>query len=394
MSANVKSGVWITNEIYEKIQAGFLNYFTTSDIDEVVDFQLWINGGYSSGESGQNVGGYNATESPVQIPGNWNQLGSGAANHGRKSDGTLWSWGENVWGAIGDGTVINRSSPVQIPGTAWRFIRGGADGAAATKTDGTLWIWGRNNTGGLGINIAAASCCGASSPVQIPGTAWCCAVNGGYTSIGIKTDGTLWVWGGGASGGLGVGRTSSDNVSSPVQIPGTSWTDFGGLTGAFLARKTDGTLWSWGSNNHGQLGLNSGVQYHSSPTQVPGTAWVDISSTGQSGQHVMARKTDGTLWGWGRNSLAGLGDNTIIDRSSPVQIPGTAWCKTSDGIPEHLGRALKSDGTMWSWGWANPFGAVGDGTSISRSSPVQIPGTKWWRTSGLLGRTQMALKCP
>ena len=182
----------------------------------------------------------------------WNSVSGWRANLATKTDGTIWSWGPGGFGALGHDNEIPFSSPRQIPGTSWsNKTAHNVYGCYAIKTDGTLWTWGVGNNGQLGINDTSPR----SSPVQIPGS-WVEVRGGQYRGLATKTDGTLWQWGrvsGGESG-------TNDNIdrSSPYQIPGTQWDttrfDAGLYTSA--AFKTDGTLWVWGWNNHGQLGLN------------------------------------------------------------------------------------------------------------------------------------------
>ena len=182
---------------------------------------------------------------------------------------------------------------------------------------GTLYGWGRNNYGDLGDNSRTAR----SSPVQIPGTNWSKAAAGqGTAGYGIKTDGTLWAWGYGNQGQLGinVGGPASRR-SSPVQVPGTTWRSIEAGLNHVVATKTDGTLWCWGQNDEGLLGQNN-LSNYSSPRQVPGTNW----STHVAAQEgTWAIKTDGTLWGWGKNSNGQLAQNNVTQYSSPIQIPGS-----------------------------------------------------------------------
>ena len=136
----------------------------------------------------------------------------------------------------------------------------------------------------------------------------------------------LYAWGAGGSGQLG--QNNLTQYSSPVQIPGTTWSLINADNTGLLATKTDGTLWAWGDNGYGQLGQNNLTNY-SSPIQIPGTTWSSISA-GQF-DFSLATKTDGTLWSWGRNLQGLLGQNNTTDYSSPVQIPGTGWSSTSAG---------------------------------------------------------------
>ena len=189
--------------------------------------------------------------------------------------GTLWLWGSNTYGQLGDNTFTTQSSPVQTvaAGTNWRLVGNGAYHTMAIKTDGTLWLWGRNDNGGLGDNSRT----NRSSPVQTvaAGTNWRLVAGGYYHSGAIKTDGTLWLWGRGTSAQLG--DNTLVNKSSPVQTVsgGNNWKLIS--SGGYQIKagiKTDGTLWNWGDNASGQLGDNSRTN-RSSPVQTvaAGTNW-------------------------------------------------------------------------------------------------------------------------
>ena len=158
---------------------------------------------------------------------------------------------------MGQNNRTNYSSPVQIPGTTWGTdiigkVSGSGDSAGWIKTDGTLWTWGLNGIGMLGQNQAPAQLSGTSSPVQIPGTTWKSVDSSGACMGATKTDGTLWTWGFNEYGQLG--QNNNTNYSSPTQITGTTW-DIIKNSGnnALMVTKTDGTLWSWGLNSYGCL---------------------------------------------------------------------------------------------------------------------------------------------
>ena len=301
---------------------------------------------------------------------------------GIKTDGTLWLWGSNCNGTIGDRTLIDRSSPVQTfsGGTNWKDVSLSSAGiAGATKTDGTLWLWGFNNSGQLGDN----SIFSRSSPVQTfsAGTNWKFVDVSNFHVNAIKTDGTLWTWGYAAGGRLGNNTTDpAARVSSPIQTAsaGTNWRSASGGNQFTVATKTDGTLWSWGCNQYGQLGLGNIID-RSSPLQMAsnGTMWRS-ATTGAF--HVAGIKVDGTLWVWGVGSSGRLGLNNIVNVSSPVQTisGGTNWRLVRAA---HFNtRAIKTDGTLWTWG-SGFSGLNGDNTQINRSSPVQtISGGTNWRT--------------
>jgi alpha-tubulin suppressor-like RCC1 family protein len=330
------------------------------------------------GQLGDNT--QTSRSSPVQTityGANWKSVACGYSTLAIKTDGALWCWGDNSSGQLGDNTIVKRSSPVQTVafGTNWKSVSSGSHHCAATKTDGTLWNWGRNTSGQLGDNTST----NRSSPVQTIafGTNWK-QVSAGYrsTTAAIKNDGTLWTWGGNSYGQLG--DNTSVNKSSPVQTVtrGTNWKQVACGSYNVAAIKTDGTLWTWGYNNSGGLGDNTTTN-RSSPIQTIayGTNWKQVAS---GYQNTAAIKTDGTLWCWGSNVNGQLGDNTTVDKSSPVQTicGGTDWKSVSCG--EKFTAAIKNNGTLWTWG-RNFFGQLGDNSSASRSSPVQtiLYGQNW-----------------
>ena len=243
-----------------------------------------------------------------------------------------------------------------------------------------FYSWGSGGGGRLGQNDTIRY----SSPVQIPGTSWSSISGGTNHSLATKTDGTLWGWGYNNIGQLGLNNTTS--FSSPVQIPGTTWSSISGGGSFSLATKTDGTLWGLGDSVNGVLGVNSTIRF-SSPVQIPGTTWNKISA---GSYHSLATKTDGTLWAWGQNDAYGsLGQNSITSFSSPVQIPGTTWNFINASNGNRTSIATKTDGTLWSWG-SGSYGQLGQNTTTFFSSPVQIPGTSWSSISG--GQHSLATK--
>jgi alpha-tubulin suppressor-like RCC1 family protein len=295
----------------------------------------------------------------VQIAtGNWHSLGI-------KSDGTLWAWGQNSTGQLGDGTTTNRTSPVQI-GTdnTWSKIAAGGTHSLGIKSDGTLWAWGRNGTGQLGDGTITAKL----APVQIGvATDWSQISGGQSHSLGIKDDGTLWAWGRNNIGQLGDGTTTQR--TTPRQIgTATNWSQVDAGNDFSMGLKSDGTRWGWGTNN-GAFG-DCGITHSTTPRQTDAlTNWIKIAAGYSYG---LGLKSDGTLWGWGTNSSGQLGDGTIIDKSCPTQVgTETNWSNISAGYAHSLG--VKSDGTLWAWG-RNLEGQLGDGTTTERRLPVFI----WW----------------
>jgi len=302
----------------------FKNYGDTTTISGLKsDGTIWTWGSGGNGQLAQN----NRTQysSPIQIPGTtWVVIRNGNGfSGGLKTDGTLWTWGGNYYGQLGHNQPSNTllSSPVQIPGswgTTIDSLGSGSAGMTCIKADGTLWAWGYNGYGGLGQNNKT----NYSSPRQVgSATDWSSVASfHSFHNGAIKTDGTLWIWGKFDA----TGQNNATDYSSPIQVPGgdTTWSKISGATKRAFAIKTDGTLWSWGNNGNGGLGHNDTTNIQS-PKQVPGTNWSDV--VGRAYGHTLASKTDGTLWSWGNNDNGQLGHNNTTQRSSPVQIPGTDW---------------------------------------------------------------------
>tara|TARA_Y100001963_G_scaffold19046_1_gene24048 strand:+ start:92 stop:1258 length:1167 start_codon:yes stop_codon:yes gene_type:complete len=365
-----KKGIWNLQQVRDKQLQDLWSFFDIS----TGNGELYTWGANERGTLALNDRTYRSSPTQVGSAATWSRLIRGGFNNDGsgaiKSDGTLWVWGRTDQGQLGQNDNIDYSSPVQVPGT-WSGGATAPNAMIVVNTDGELWSWGSNASGFLGQSQTGNA--QYSSPVQIPGTTWVDVV-GGYESAGsVKTDGTLWTWGNNHRGYLG--HNNRTNYSSPKQVPGTTWridnnTGIAGMTTRFI--KTDGTLWSWGYNSYGQLGLNNTTEY-SSPVQIPGTDW---DSVGGSSYSAVATKTDGTLWTWGSNTSGELGQNSKVQYSSPVQIPGTNWAFGYIPNKQYV-LAAKTDGTLWSWG-ANSGGQLGQNNRTQASSPIQIPGV--WST--------------
>jgi alpha-tubulin suppressor-like RCC1 family protein len=298
-----------------------------------------------------------------------------------KTDGTLWTWGGNGVGTLGLGNTTYYSSPKQVGAlTNWSTVSCGNTTAMAIKTDGTLWGWGQNGYGNIGLGNTT----NYSSPKQVGSlTNWSkvsCGFKGKFT-IAVKTDGTLWSWGGGDYGVLGLGNSTF--YSSPKQVGAlTNWLDVSCGNYHTIAVKTDGTLWGWGLNSQGQLGLGNTTYLFNSPQQVGAlTAWNKVNAGGTSSSSI---KSNATLWTWGQNNNGQLGLNDTTGRSSPTQVGSLSnWSKMSFGLDtSQFALATKTDGTLWSWGYNN-YGQLGLNTGSSYfSSPKQVGALSSWATIG------------
>ena len=250
-----------------------------------------------------------------------------------KTDGTLWTWGRNDRSQLGNAGITDRSTPVTTfaGGTNWKQVNTGGTHIAAIKTDGTLWTWGFGNTGQIGDNTGGTT----STPVTTfaGGTNWKQVSAGNQYTVAIKTDGTLWTWGNAAGGKLGNGVTTNTSISTPVTTfaGGTNWKQVSAGGSHTAAIKTDGTLWTWGQGASGQLG---NAQTTNIPTPITtfagGTNWKQVSA---GDDHTAAIKTDGTLWTWGSGTNGQLGNATITNTSTPVTTfaGGTNWKQVSGG---------------------------------------------------------------
>lgn len=291
--------------------------------------------------------------------------------------GALWGWGDNSSGQLGTGGTATEDAPAQIGSdTDWALVSSGSNHALAVRADGTLWAWGSNGNGRLGDGTTTQR----DAPVQIGSdTDWESVSAGDRHSMAIKTNGTLWSWGRNFTGELGQGVGSPDPILTPTQVgTDTDWESVSAGNGETLAIKDNGTLWGWGSNGDGGVGDGSGV-VREEPVQVGSdTDWSTVSSLGG---HALGLKDNGTLWGWGRNNFGQVGnDDTGIDALSPVQLGSdTDWASLIEGIALHSG-AVKSNGTLWMWGY-NPFEQLGfGGTFVEPAVPTQTGSDTDWES--------------
>ncbi|HEX5752852.1 MAG TPA: RCC1 repeat-containing protein [Archangium sp.] len=286
-----------------------------------------------------------------------------------RSDGTPWAWGNNEFGQLGTGTNTHSATPLQVSGLSELMVisaGNNAQHAIALGTDGSVWSWGANWYGQLGDGTTAHR----AAPVQVSGPSTVVAVSaGGNFSLAMRRDGLVWAWGYNAEGELGDGTATHRSTPMPVSDVSDAVMASAGDQHA-LAMSSDGTVWAWGHNTSGQVGDGT-LTHRTTPSKVSGLSGVVAVSAG--GQHSLALRGDGTVWAWGYNESGALGDGSTLQRSTPVQVSGLSGVVAiSAGYLHSL--ALRHDGTVWAWG-SNTLNQLGDGTAEpQRSTPVRVSG--------------------
>jgi alpha-tubulin suppressor-like RCC1 family protein len=349
--------------------------------------ELWIWGAGSNGRLGNNSTTNRSTPITTFAGGtDWKQVSCGGDHTAAvKTDGTLWVWGYDFYKQLGTGGFFGVDISVPATtfagGTNWKQVSCGSRHTSAIKTDGTLWTWGTGSNGQLGTNDATTR--STPSTTFAGGTDWKQVSSGGYHTAAIKTDGTLWTWGSRSDGQLGNNTTSIfSGISTPITTfaGGTDWKQVSCGGDHTAAVKTDGTLWVWGEGLYGQLGTNSTSDKRTPVTTFAGgTNWKQVSC---GYLHTSAIKTDGTLWTWGYGNSGRLGNNFTTIRSTPVTTfaGGTNWKQVSCGR-DHTS-SVKTDGTLWTWG-EGAFGQLGNDSTTDRLTPVTTfaGGTDWKQVS-------------
>ena len=339
-------------------------------------------------------------------------------------DGTLWSWGRNDDGELGDGTTANKSIPIRVQKkpeegplanntTKWKAVSAGAFHTVGLAEDGALWSWGYNGNGELGDGTTT----NRNTPVRVQQkteaetfvnntTKWKAVSGGGAHTVGLAEDGSLWSWGKNDKGQLGDGTKIAK--STPVRVQQkteaetfvnnrTKWKTVSAGGSYTVGITEDGSLWSWGDNGSGQLGLGNlgtdasgaAITQISLPQKIGNKTWSAVAVSLSGFSFTVGIDIDGTLWSWGYNGNGELGDGTTTNRNTPVRVQKeteagafedntTKWETVSVGNDHTVG--IAEDGTLWSWG-LNSSGQLGDGTNGDKSTPVQVQKTETtWKT--------------
>ena len=279
-----------------------------------------------------------------------------------KTDGSLWTWGDNYFGQLGDSAnIIKRFTPMKIMDNVMA-ISAGDEHMLAIKTDDSLWTWGRNNYGQLGDGTLISK-----SPIKIMDNVAAISAGGVHT-VAIKTDGSLWTWGRNNVGQLGDGTAGYENIkSTPIKIMDNVAAVSAGYWYT-AAIKTDGSLWTWGYNEYGQLGDGTTDRENPYGKSTPIKIMDDVAAVSAGSGHTAAIKTDGSLWTWGRNDDGQLGDGTTEGKSTPIKIMDNVATVSAES---DYTAAIKTDGSLWTLG-DNFWGQIGDGTRENKYTPVKI----------------------
>ncbi len=359
------------------------------------DGTVWTWGLNAKGQLGN--GTTTNSSSPVQVVGAGGTgylsdivaaMGGEQHNIALKSDGTVWAWGNNTHQQLGDGTTTDSSTPVQVSGLS-SIVKLGSRGyhSVAVKSDGTVWTWGWDEYGALGNGVDDSNN-DYPVPIEVAGVTDPIMVTAGFEfSIALMQDHTLMAWGNNAEGEIGDGTTT--NRLTPIPVPGIDqvvWVSAGWTH--VVAIRADGTVWTWGANNwqgafdcedtydNNNLGffcgygmLGDGTENdHYTPERISGLSGAIMALGGDSSTSVLLR--DGTVWTFGSNGAGQLGVPGIDESLVPVQVQGlcsAVYIMTRDFHNE----ALCTDGTLWSWG-SGTSGELGNGAMNNSAVPVQV----------------------
>jgi alpha-tubulin suppressor-like RCC1 family protein len=350
------------------------------------DATLWCWGENEVGQLGKGSPGGSACDglcepSPVRVADLDASVVEVAAGYhhtcARMADGSLWCWGENGSGRLGDGTTADHAAPIPVAalGNGVAQVGGGLEHTCARTNDAAVWCWGENLHHQLGDNTIDDK----SSPQQVV------ALSNDVAEIAVKhehacarkTDGSLWCWGDNGAGQTGNGTFADTPAPEPNAALGNAVASVAAASLHTCALKTDGTVWCWGDNFYGQLGDGTtdgqpcGVSSRCKPAPVQAAIGADNAAIAAGSSHTCALKTNGTLWCWGQNSDGQLGNGSTADSVTPIQVIalGTPVVAASAGVNHTCART--ADGAYWCWG-ASFHGEMGNGaTEILQATPVQ-----------------------
>jgi alpha-tubulin suppressor-like RCC1 family protein len=360
------------------------------------DGSVWAWGNNQAGQLGNpdNTSPLAATTTPQRVGAgteSYTQIAAGTGSSlGLRANGSLWAWGDNQYGQLGNpansGTYTLNTTPVPVGAATDRYaqVAGGGYHSLGLRADGSLWAWGRNDAGQLG----SATNNGPDDPNPTPAATGMAlptrsTAMGATFGLAVKADGTLWAWGNNADGQLGLDPATTPSTTRALQV-GTDrdWVMVAAGDAHSLALKADGSLWAWGNNGSSQLGNPANPTASSAtPTQVPGT----YTRVAAGPEHSLGLRADGSLWAWGSNAAGQLGSSpNVFSSATPLQVPG-AYTQMSGGFYFSIG--LRADGSLWGWGY-NYYGQLGNATNNEvgspgpNTTPTQVAGTWKQATTG------------
>jgi alpha-tubulin suppressor-like RCC1 family protein len=330
------------------------------------DGRIAIDGGALDGAAGSDVAGPTAV-----APLSGSSFVSVAAGLkftcGVRHDGSMFCWGDNTEKQLGinsaQGLVI---SPTQLPGSRWQAVAAGQNHACGLDSSNLLTCWGRADSGQLGKVLAGGQLPSNGQVVQLADADWTLVAAGAYHTCAKKQDNSLWCWGQNFSGQLGLGVSGAREADVPTRVTEDSTWALLALGSAHgCATKSDATLWCWGSNSDGQIGTGSSANAFA-PVAV-GTG--SVVSVAAGAAHTCATYGDGGLACWGGNDIGQLGDGTTAKKNAPTPVPGNDWALVGAGAAHTC--AIKADGSLWCWG-DNSSGQLGDGSVTGHIQPTRV----------------------
>ena len=279
------------------------------------------------------------------------------------ADGTVWTWGSNASGLLGDGSgVASRHVPAKVPGLpAVAQVSVNGRHALAVGADGTLWAWGSNTGGQLGDGKTEAQEPSAATPVRVSFAGKIAkAAAGGSFSVAMDTLGQVFSWGKNDVGQLG-NRTFTDSAvplrnDAPYGITSIAAGQDWGM--AVRSVPLGGSVWTWGSNANGQLGVPLTTTSSSAAVRPGGQLMKDITTLAAGDQHALVLQNDGTVWSWGDNRQGQLGDGTVTSRYLPAKV-SSIQAPTQIAAGRGTSTAVSSTGALLAWGGLPPDTSAG-----------------------------------
>ncbi|MDC0712095.1 RCC1 repeat-containing protein [Stigmatella sp. ncwal1] len=331
------------------------------------DGTVWAWGDNSSGQLGNGTKDPQPVVLPVQVSGLTDvvAVAAGASHSLAKSrDGTVWAWGANDDGQLGDGTSLEQIRPVQVAVlTDVTAVVASANYSLALRGDGTVWAWGDNDLGQIGDGTDKDRAV-PKRVEKLVGIFISTVVVGDDHSLALSREGDVWAWGYNDFGEIG---TAEDVQAIPERMSGvTGVKALASGNGHSLALREDGTVLAWGDNSEGQLGYDPEATVNT-PVKVPGLEGITALAAGA--EFSLALTGDGTVWAWGINTVGELGIGTDAPRGLPRKVPGLVDIKVLAAGDAHA-LVLQGDGTVWAWG-ANDSGQLGDGDAVDTQVPVK-----------------------